>query len=356
MSKKHKKLVKDRKRKVGLPPGTLTSPENGKGRKAIISIFQYDKERLEEKEIVGLEDVELAENYNTWINIDGITDISVIEDAGQKFHIHPLILEDIASTDQRPKVDVYKDHLFLTLRMLDIKPDSTEIISEQISFVLGRNYVISFQEIEGDVFNSNRQRLRAGKGRSRSLGPDYLMYALVDTIVDHYYLILEKIGEKIEALEYQLITNPEKHHLELLYDLKNDVNFLRKSIWPLREVIHRIEREESTLISQDTRVFLKDVYDHTIQVMDTIDSYKELLSSMMDLYLSSVNNRMNEIMKVLTMIATIFIPLTFIAGWYGMNFDHMPELKWKASYPALFIVMVVIVVIQIFYFKRKKWL
>ncbi|MDH4221997.1 MAG: magnesium/cobalt transporter CorA, partial [candidate division Zixibacteria bacterium] len=235
---------------------------------------------------------------------------------------------------------------------------NTEIVIEQISLILGSNFVISFQEgIEGDVFNPLRERIRAGKGRIRQLGTDYLAYSLIDAVVDNYFIILEKLGEKIESREEELVTNPTPETLQTIHNLKREMIFLRKSVWPLRELISKLEREESSLIHESTGLYLRDVYDHTIQVIDTVETYRDMLSGMLDIYLSSVSNRMNEVMKVLTIIATIFIPLTFVAGIYGMNFEFMPELKWHWVYPwAFWLVIAGITGFLVFYFKRKKWL
>ena len=231
-----------------------------------------------------------------------------------------------------------------------------EAKSEQISIIFGADFVISFQEKEGDVFDAIRERLRSNKGRIRKLGTDYLAYSLIDAIVDNYFTILENLGEAIEEIEDRLVTNPTSETLQTIHDLKREMIFLRKSVWPLREVINRLERSESALINKSTFVYLRDVYDHTIQVMDAVETFRDMLSGMLDIYLSSVSNRMNEVMKVLTVIATIFIPLTFVAGIYGMNFRYMPELGQTWSYPAVLILMLVVALLMVVYFRRKKWI
>jgi magnesium transporter len=231
-----------------------------------------------------------------------------------------------------------------------------EIEAEQVSLILGSNFVISFQEREGDVFTVIRDRIRTGKGRIRKAGADYLAYSLVDAIVDYYFVILEKLGEKIEGIEEELVTNPTPETLQTIHHLKRELIFLRKSVWPLREVISVLERGESALIQESTGIYLRDLYDHTIQVIDSIETFRDMVAGMLDIYLSSVSNKLNEVMKVLTIIATIFIPVTFIVGIYGMNFQYMPELGWRWGYPVVWLVIVVVVIAMVFYFRRKKWI
>ena len=292
----------------------------------------------------------------TWINIDGIQRIDVIEKIGKHFNLHPLALEDIVNTGQRPKMEDFVDYIFVVLKMLYYDEKERETKAEQLSLVLGPNWVISFQENEGDVFDPIRERIRADKGRIRKMGADYLVYALIDAVVDNYFLILEKIGEKIEEIEDELVANPAPETLQAIHNLKRQMIFLRKSVWPLREVISRLERWESQLINKSTDIYLRDVYDHTIQVIDAIETFRDMLSGMLDIYLSSVSNRMNEVMKVLTIIATIFIPLTLVAGLYGMNFRYMPELEWPWGYPLVLFFMFAIGVLMLIYFRKKKWL
>jgi len=289
-------------------------------------------------------------------NINGLYDVDMIEKLGTYFHVHPLILEDVLSVNQRPKVEDSGDILFIVLRMLQFDDEKKEIISEQVSFILGKNFLFTFQEKAGDVFEPVRVRLRQYKGRIRTMGADYLAYTLLDAIVDNYFLVLEKMGDQIENLEELLVNNPTEETLITIHKLKREMIFLRKSVWPLRETINGLERSESSLIQKSTGIYLRDVYDHTIQVIDTVESYRDMVSGMLDIYLSSVSNRMNEVMKVLTVIATIFIPLTFIAGVYGMNFEFMPELGWKWSYPLLWLFMIGVAILMIFYFRKKRWL
>jgi len=282
--------------------------------------------------------------------------VGIIEKIGKHFSIHPLILEDILHTGQRPKMEDFEDYIFLVVKMFYYDEKDDEIKMEQVSLLLGSNFVISFQEREGDIFDPIRERIRNHKGRIRMMKADYLGYALLDTIVDNYFIILEKVGENIENMEEELVTRPTPETLQTIHNLKRELIVLRKSIWPLREVVNSLERGESPLINEATGVYLRDVYDHTIQVIDTIETFRDMVSGMLDIYLSSISNKMNEVMKVLTIIATIFIPLTFVAGIYGMNFEFMPELKWHWGYFAALLVMVAVAVIMVFYFRRKRWL
>ncbi len=351
-------LVKKRSKKSGLPPGTLVHVGEKKIEKVRISIIDYDETRFEEKDAKTVEECFPFKETPTvtWINIDGLHEVEIIEKIGKHFDIHPLILEDILNTRQRPKMEDFESYIFIVLRMIYYDEEKTEITSEQVSIILGSNFVISFQEREGDVFNFVRERLRNSKGRIRKMGADYLAYALVDAIIDNYFIILEKIGEDIEDMEEELVTNPVPETLQTIHDLKREMIVLRKSVWPLREVISALERGESPLIQESTGIYFRDVYDHTIQVIDSIETFRDMVSGMLDIYLSSVSNKMNEVMKVLTIIATIFIPLTFIAGIYGMNFQFMPELGWRWGYPAVWLVMSAVLITMLVYFRRKRWL
>lgn len=320
--------------------------------------MDYDETQFQVRETETLEECYPFKDRPTiiWINIDGIHEIETLEKLGDCFGLHPLTLEDILNTDQRPKIEDYGEYIFIVLKMLYPDDETGEILAEQVSLVLGKNFVISFQEKEGDIFNSVRERIRSGKGRVRKMGADYLVYSLLDSIVDNYFIILEKLGERIEFLEEKLIINPVPETINLIHKLKREMIFLRRSVWPLREVIGSIERGESSLIKGSTNIYLRDVYDHTIQVIDTIETFRDILSGMLDIYLSSVSNRLNAVMKVLTIIATIFMPLTFIAGIYGMNFKYMPELEWRLGYPVILLTMVSIGVLMLVSFRKKKWL
>jgi len=352
------KLFRKTSKKAGLAPGTLVHDGDKKVEKAKITIIDYDATQFQEKEVETIEECFPFRDTPTvtWINIDGLHEVGIIEKIGKHFSIHPLILEDILHTGQRPKMEDFEDYIFLVVKMFYHDERDSEIKMEQVSLLLGSNFVISFQERGGDIFNPIRERIRNHKGRIRRMKADYLGYALLDTIVDNYFIILEKIGEDIENMEEELVTRPTPETLQTIHNLKRELIVLRKSIWPLREVVNSLERGESPLINEATGVYLRDVYDHTIQVIDTIETFRDMVSGMLDIYLSSISNKMNEVMKLLTIIATIFIPLTFVAGLYGMNFEFMPELKWHWGYFAALLVMAAVAVSMVFFFRRKRWL
>lgn len=345
-------------KKAGLPPGSLVYTGERKVESVRITVIDYDERTVREEQLATVEACLAFKTTPTitWINVDGLHDVSVIEKIGQAFDLHPLILEDILHTGQRPKVEDYDSHIFVVVRMLSYADQSQTVESEQVSLVFGPNYVISFQERVGDVFEQIRERIRNGKSRIRKMGADYLAYSLMDAIVDSYFGILERTGEKIEALEQELVSDPDEKTLHRIHALKREMIELRRSIWPLRELVNDLQRSESPLLTDATSVYLRDVYDHTIQIIDTIESFRDMVSGMLDIYLSSLSNRMNAVMKVLTIIATLFIPLTFVAGVYGMNFPNMPEMKWPYSYAAVWVVMIAIAAGMLFYFRKKKWL
>ncbi len=345
-------------RMAPLPPGSLVHVGKKRVEKVKITVIDYDEDGYKDRVAESCEECFPYRDKPsvTWINIDGIHDARTIESIGTHFGLHPLLLEDIMNTEQRPKAEDFGDRLFIVLKMLYYDEKGIEINVEQVSLVLGSNFVISFQEREGDVFESIRQRIREKKGRVRMMGADYLAYSLMDAIVDSYFLILEKVGDNIEDMEENLVSDPRTEALQAIHDLKTEMIFLRKSVWPLREVLSILERRGSPLIQESTVIYLRDVYDHTIQVMDGIETYRDIISGMRDTYLSSISNRMNEVMKVLTVFASIFIPLTFLAGVYGMNFRYMPELGWRWSYPVLLFVFFATGLSMLAYFKRKKWL
>ena len=354
----NRKRTRKQSKKAGLPPGTLVFTGERKLETIRITIIDYDENAFQERQVDRVEECFPFKTTPTvtWINIDGLHDVKIIEEIGAHFSLHPLTLEDILHTGQRPKFEDLDSYLFVVIMMLRYDEESQTMLSEQVSLVLGSNFVISFQENVGDVFEQIRDRIRNSKGRIRKLHADYLMYVLLDAVVDSYFGILEKLGEKIEFLEDELVDDPSDQTLHQIHRLKREMVFLRKAVWPLRELISGLERSESALIEESTDVYLRDVYDHTIQVIDTVESFRDMVSGMLDIYLSSISNRMNAIMKVLTIIATIFIPLTFVAGVYGMNFKNMPELKWRYGYVAVWLVMLAMAGLMILYFKRKKWL
>ncbi len=352
------KFTKKTSQKAGTAPGTLVHIGDKKLDKARITVIDFDSDQLKEQRLDSIDEALRLKDLptTTWLNIDGLHDIEIIEAIGEHFNLHPLVLEDILNTGQRSKVDDYGDYAYIVLKMLHMDEKKNEIRSEQISLVLGKHFLISFQEVEGDVFESVRERIRKGRGRIRNSGCSYLAYALIDAIVDHYFIILETMGATIESLEEDLLAEPTSETMETIHDLKRELIYVRKQVWPIREVINALIKGEVPLIHEQTVIFFRDVYDHTIQVIDTIESYRDVLSGMLDLYLSTISNRMNEVMKVLTIIATIFIPITFVAGIYGMNFKYMPELDWKWGYVAVWGLISVIALIMVVYFKRKKWI
>lgn len=350
--------IKKRSIKAGLPPGSLVHIGEKRSKPLKITILDYDETEFQERLV---ENVEECLGYQkkpsvTWINLEGLHQIEIIEELGRKFGLHSLVLEDILNTDQRPKVEDFGDYLYIVLKMFSLDTGQEKVQSEQISLILTRKFVLSFQEgLEEDAFDPLRERIRTDKGRIRKMGADYLAYSVIDAIVDNYFVILEKLGEKVEELQEELVVRPDPHILANLHRLKSDMIILRKAVWPLREVISNLERGESPLIQSSSKLFLRDVYDHTIQVIDSIETFRDMLSGMLDIYLSSLSYRMNEIMKVLTIIATLFIPLTFIVGIYGMNFHYMPELDWRWGYMVVWIVMLAVAFGMLVYFRTKKW-
>jgi magnesium transporter len=352
------RAIKKASKKAGLPPGTLVHiGEKGQAESRIYLIV-YEESDLREKEVREIQSVLPFKNHPTvsWLNIDGLQDLDLIQRIGNALAIHPLTLEDIVNTGQRAKTEEFDHYLFVVLKMLRYDPAARHIRAEQVSLILGERYLMSFQELPGDVFDGVRERLRKDKGRIRRSGADYLLYALMDAIVDQYFIILETFGEKIEDIEEELLDYPTHEMLQELHDIKREMIFFRKQVWPLREILSSLSKREMDLITESTIVFLRDVYDHTIQVIDTIESYRDVLSGMVDIYLSTMSNRMNEVMKVLTIIATIFIPVTFVAGIYGMNFSYMPELRWPWGYLWFWGVVVATATGMLVFFRRKKWL
>jgi magnesium transporter len=344
--------------KAGLSPGTLMHVGAKKTERIRITVLDYDETGFIEKEVGSVEECfPFKETATvTWINVDGVHDPAIIEKLGGRFDIHPLVLEDIMTTSQRPKVEDLESAVFVVLRMIEGDGKALGMTTDQLSLVVGSNYVLSFQETPGDCLDPVRERIRGGKGRIRKLGPDYLAYSLIDAVVDNYFLVLENLGERIDDLEERLISDPRRELLHEIHGLKREMIDLRKAVWPLREVVSGLERLESPIIKKTTDIFLRDLYDHTIQVIDTVESFREILSSMLETYLSSVSNRMNEVMKVLTIISTIFIPITFLVGLYGMNFVHMPEIKWRWGYAFVWALILGSVGGMFVFFRKRKWL
>jgi magnesium transporter len=351
------RLFKKPSRRVGAAPGTLVHIGEKRAAEVGIREIVYTEEAFHAADITAEELLSrpLDSSANRWINVNGLHDTALIEKIGERFGIHPLTLEDIVNTLHRPKIEDHDSYLFIVLKILHYDAANNRLTAEQLSFVLLDRCLISFQEAEGDALKPVRDRLERGRGRIRKLGCDYLIYTLIDAVVDHYYVILEEIGSVIEKLEEALLADPDATIMNRIHTLKKQVNFLRRQVWPLRELITTLQRDPSDRFQPETDIFLWDVYDHSIQVIDTVEAYRDLLSSLLDLYLSTVSFRMNEVMKVLTIIATIFIPITFVAGIYGMNFRYMPELEWRWGYAGAWGLMAVITVIMLLYFKHKKW-
>jgi len=353
------KILPVRSRKSpGLPPGSLVYTGRQRDEDPLLSLIRYHDQEFQEwqeeqGETVGLD---VVTDQVNWFDLRGLHQVKRVEELGQKFQIHPLILEDILETEQRPKFEEYENGFFLIARAIHFNSEKQSIQTEQIGVYVTRHIVISFQEDVSDFFTHVRDRLRGGKGKIRVRGADYLAYALVDTIVDHYYLVLDQLEEIINQLEEEILTEASNRTKGRIHRLKREMLVLRRSVTPLREAINRFSRAEHALIDSNTQLFIRDLYDHTIQVMDSIETYRDTLTGLQDLYLSELSYRMNSVMQVLTIISTIFIPLTFLAGVYGMNFTYMPELEYRYGYFVLWAVMIVLFVLGVWYFRKKDWL
>ena len=361
------RFVFNRSKKLGKPPGTLIFIGDQKTQSQEINLIEYNGKTLNEAKDTQFDSIKNkiileTDDLTNWIDIIGLHGVENVEKIGSLFDLHPLTLEDILNTDQRPKFEEYQNYIFIVIKIISYDKSISEIVVEQASLVLGKGYLVTFEEQPSTLFNDLRERIRTKKGKIINYGPDYLAYSMIDVIVDNYFTVLEKMGEEIEDLEEELVINPKTETIQSIHQFKREMIALRKSVWPLREVITKLMRQDSEYVDEKTIIYLRDVYDHTIQVIDTIETYRDLLSGMLDIYLSSVSNRMNEIMKLLTLIGTIFIPLSFITGLYGMNFDrsvsplNMPELGWSFGYIYVWVVMLSVVFIMLFYFRRKKWI
>ena len=352
------RFLKRRSHKAGMSPGSLIHIGEQRLARTRFSILAYGPDGVTETKDATLEQCAACKDGPgvAWIDVEGIHDVAKLEELGRCFDLHPLVMEDILNTDQRPKAEDYGGYLYIVLKMLCFDATKNEVVADQVSVILGSRFVISFQEGELDVFDPLRLRIREGKGRIRTMGPDYLAYALVDAIVDNFFVIFEKFGDEIDVIEDELMASPSRGTLEKIYRLKRDMLFLRKSVWPLRELVAVLERGDSDLVTDPVRTFLRDVHDHAVYLVDTIETFRDMLSGMLDIYLSSMSNRMNEVIKVLTIIATIFIPLTFVAGVYGMNFEYMPELSWRWGYPAVLALMAGVAGGMLVFFRRRGWL
>ncbi|WP_419211547.1 magnesium/cobalt transporter CorA [Maribacter sp. X9] len=354
---KRKKKKSRVQNKMGKAPGTISYTGDKERSDSIIFSTAYNTDILEINEFKQLDQFLAKKNKGliTWVNVVGISDEPFIDRLGKHFNLNPLVLEDIVNTEQRPKIDEYEDYIFGVFRMLYITPED-EILGEHIAFVLLEDTVLVFQEVKEDVFNGLRDRISNKLGRIRSKGSDYLFFALLDAIVDNYFLAIENLNHRIEVLEDEVYQNPEPVVAQNIQQLKKEVLKIRRWIYPVKELISRLIDSENPLITKDTKLFLRDVLDHAIEINESLQIYREMSMSLMEMYMSNMSNKMNEVMKVLTIMASIFIPLTFIAGIYGMNFDNMPELHYKYGYYCVWGVMIILFVGMIFYFKKKKWL
>ncbi len=349
--------------KKGYVPGAPIYVGDTKAQKTKITVTDYNKDSIEIHEFTNPEDCRPFKSSatNTWVNISGLLDIDSVAKIGEIFGLHPLIVEDILDTEHRPKLDIFDDYLFITFKLYSYNKETRALTEEQLSLVLGENHVVTFQEKGSDLFSSIHKRLENPQSNMRKFGADYLVHALLDITVDSYFEVLEKIGDVVEDIESRIINKPSVDTLKEIHEVKREMIRLRKSIWPLREIISGLHRRISPLIQEQTLVYLKDIYDHTIQVMDTVETYRDILSGMLDLYMSTMSNKMNDVMKILTIFATIFIPLTFITGLYGMNFNpkispfNMPELGWYFGYPFALAIMAAVAIGMLILFKRKKW-
>ena len=352
------KFIPRRNKKRGLPPGTPVHVGKQRHEPTRITLVDYDEATIQ---MMPVEDVSVCVPLKelptvTWLHVEGVHNLAPIQQLGECFGLHALVLEDIMNTEQRPKVEAFDDYLYIVLKLMTYDTQKEEVQSEQVSLIVGHNFVLSFEEGPlNDVFSTVRDRIQHNRGRIKKMEADYLAYSLIDAIVDHYFVVLEYYGEAIEEIEDALLDQPSHEIVQDIQHLRREMIYLRKSVWPLREILGHLERGESNLIRESTYVYLRDVYDHTIQVIDTVETYRDMLSSLQDIYLSSISNHMNEVMKTLTIFASIFIPLTFVVGVYGMNFENMPELKWYWSYPALWGLMVIMGGGMLVYFRRKGW-
>ena len=356
--KKTKPTAKIKPRRAkNLSPGTVAYMGKKTSLVTSLDIIDYSKEHYDRFETKVVADAFKFEDTDriTWINVNGLSDTEAIVALGTHFELHPLIQEDIVSTHQRPKIDEYEDYLFIVFKMLHYD-DKEQLTKEHVSLVMGKDYVVTFQESQGDVFDDLRERLAQNRGRVRGAGADYLMFTILDAVVDNYFTVVEFLSNKIELLEDKLFDEQGSENIPLeIQELKKEILKIRKAVLPLREVINRLEKIESPLLEEHTTKYIRDLYDHIIQVNESVEIYREMIWGLMDMYMTTLSNKMNEVMKVLTIMASIFIPLTFLAGIYGMNFDHMPELHYKYSYFILLGIMVLVVLAMVYYFKRKKW-
>ncbi len=351
-------LFKKRTETIGLPPGSFVHIGEQKVDVTKLSIIDYDKEKVNRKDLEKVEESFPFKNSPTvtWLNVIGLHDVDTLQKISDHFGIHPLVMEDILNTGHQPKTEIFDNYIFIIAKMIRFDSENNETALEQVSIIMGKHFVITFQEKEGDIFDPVRKRIAISNGRLRQHGPDYLTYALLDVIVDNYFLIIQDLHTIIEELDERVLQSADKSQIYDIQKLMRETLLLRKTIWPLRLAIADLMEEDASLIQKFTLPYLRDLYDHTNHVVDTIETFREMVTGTMSVYMSNISNRMNDVMKVLTIIATIFIPLTFIAGIYGMNFENIPELKWSFGYPLVWLLMVTIGLIMIIFFHKKKWL
>ena len=343
---------------VGSAPGTVMYIGEERTEPVVISCIRYDADSAVESVVVSAAECKkpTAEGGVSWYTIDGVHDPEILRIIGENFNLHPLVLEDIANTKQRPKLEDFDDYIFIAMKMITFDEQAKELCAEHVSFIIGKGYVLAFLENEGDVFTPVRSRIRANKGKIRKMGCDYLTYSLMDAIVDNYFAVLEDIGEQIDEVEEEVVESPNTRTLKTVHLLKRELIFLRRSVWPMREVVNTMLRDDHDLVGEEVKIFLRDLYDHTIHVIDTVETLRDIVAGMLEVYLSSVSNKLNQVMKVLTVMSSIFIPLTFVAGVYGMNFQNMPELQWQYGYPLVMVGMLVVAVGLLGLFYKKEWL
>jgi magnesium transporter len=349
---------KSRKNKVGLSPGSIIHIGEQKTSNIILQHYEYDMDDLVVRDLKNISECfpYISKSSVSWVNIDGLHDVDVIETLGKNLNLHPLTLEDIANTNQRPKIEDYGEYLFCAIKMLTCDDPKHELEIENVSIILGPTYIITYQERPGDVFDPVRERLKNKNGRIRKMKADYLAYALIDTIVDNYFVVLEKLGERIEELEDELVEKPSQNSLQEIYHLKREFIYIRKAVWPLREIMSFFQKSDSPLIVDTTKRYIHDLYDHTAQIIDTCETSRDMLSSMLETYLSSISNKMNDVMKILTIFTTIFIPITFISSMYGMNFKNIPETEYQWGYFVVWGVNILIAIFMLAFFRRKRWI
>lgn len=355
--KRYKKTFKKYKApQPGLPPGTSVFIGEQKVDKPIVTLVQFNETQFFEKQATdGVPTAEVGDFIN-WYDVKGLHDVALIDKIGKQHKVHDLVLEDISDTQQRPKFEEYDDGIFITLKALTFDPENQEILTEHIALYAGPNFVLSFQEKDDDTFAAVRERIRNSSGRIRQRKSDYLAYALADSVVDYYFVILDQIQDVIESVEEEILYNPNNWSKSKIHHLKLQMLTLRKSLLPLREAINWFAKSECVIVQESTDVFTRDLYDHIVQVIDMVETYRDILNGLYDLYLSEIGYRTNNVVRVLTIISTIFMPLTFLVGVYGMNFDNLPELHWKYGYYLVWGMMILLVIGMLIYFRRKKWL